>query len=74
MEKGIYGPFKGGCKEKGGKFPGYKSKLSGPEFSKLCKSFEHLAPVTKLMGTGCSLAFPGSEELNFPGKTFAHCR
>lgn len=73
MEKGIYGLFKGGCKEKGGKLPGYKRKLSGVELSKLCKSFERLVPVTKLMGTGCSHAYSGPEEPIFPSKSFARC-
>jgi len=70
---GIYGPFQGGYKEKGGKFPGYRRKLSGIELSKLRRSFERLVPVTKLLGTGCSRAFPGSEELLFPSKPFARC-
>lgn len=70
MEKGIYGPFKGDCKEKGGKFPAYKRKLSGVELPKLCKSSERLVPAPELMGTGCSR---GSEELVLPSESFARC-
>lgn len=44
MERSIYGPFKGDFMGKGGKFPGYKRKLSRVELFNLSKSFEVPVP------------------------------
>lgn len=64
MERSIYGPFKGDCVEKGGKFPGYKRKLSRLELFNLSKSFEQV-PVTK--GRALAVHTP----LIFLSKSFA---
>lgn len=69
MEKSIYGPFKGDCVEKSGKFPGYKRKLSGVELFNLSKSSEQV-PVTN--GWALAVHTPSSlaERADLPEQFF----